>query len=93
MWVVYRGCVTLTDFIDLFLSTEMIGYIGPLALVVVGYLFAKKDKGLGVIAFMVQCLCAAQYLALVEATPDYWWHIIIILLGGMFSCVIPLMDR
>jgi len=83
----------MTEFSDLFLSTDMIGYIGPLAIVVVGYVLAKKDRGLGVIAFIVQCLCAAQYFELLEATPDYWWHIIIILLGGMFSCVIPLMDK
>ncbi len=60
-----------TDFLDLFLSTEMIGYIGPLALVFVGWYLVKKDKGLGVIAFIVESLFIAQYLALVEVTPDY----------------------
>ena len=83
----------MTEFSDLFLSTDMIGYIGPLAIVVTGYILAKKDRGLGLIAFMVQCLFAAQYFALLEATPDYWWHVIIIILGGIFSCVVPLMDK
>lgn len=83
----------MTDFIDLFLSTEMIGYIGPLAIVVVGYILATKDKGLGLIAFIVQVLIAAQYFALLDATPDYWWHIIIILVGSILTCVVPLMDR
>ena len=83
----------MTDFIDLFLSTEMIGYIGPLALVVVGYVLAKKDRGLGLIAFIVQVLVAAQYFALVEATPDYWWHIIIVLVGSITTCITPMMDR
>ena len=83
----------MTVFEDLFLSTEMIGYIGPLAIVVVGYVLAKKDKGLGVIAFIVQCLFVAQYFALVDATPDYWWHIIIILIGSILTCVVHLMDK
>lgn len=83
----------MTTFEDLFLSTDMIGYIGPLAIVVVGYVLAKKDKGLGLIAFIVQCLIAAQYFALVDATPAYWWHVIIILLGSILTCVVPLIDR
>lgn len=80
-------------FNEVFLSLEMWGYLGPMALVVAGYILAKKDRGLGLIAFIVQCLFAAQYFALLEATPEYWWHIIIILVGGMLTCVVPLMDR
>ena len=85
----------MTDniFYQLFLSLEIWGYLGPLALVVIGYVLAKKDRSLGVIAFVVQCLFAAQYFALLEATPAYWWHVIIILLGGILACVVPLMDR
>ena len=82
-----------TDFIDLFLSTEMIGYIGPLALVVVGWWLVKKDKGLGMIAFIVQSLFIAQYLELVGATPDYWWHIFILIFGMLFTVVFELWDR
>jgi len=82
-----------TDFIDLFLSTEMIGYIGPLALVVVGWWLVKKDKGLGVIAFIVQSLFIAQYHELVGATPDYWWHIFILMFGMLFTVVFQLWDR
>ena len=82
-----------TDFLDLFLSTELIGYIGPLAMITLGYFAAKKDKGLGVIWFMVESLMAAQYLDLLEATPDYWWQIFILILGGLFTLLIPLMDR
>ncbi len=78
---------------ELFLSTGIIGYIGPLAIVVLGHVLAKKDKGLGIIAFMAQCLFAAQYFALIDTTPAYWWHIIIILLGGILTCVVPLMDH
>ena len=82
-----------TDFIDFFLSTEMIGYIGPLALVFVGWWAVKKDKGLGIIVFMVQSLFIAQYFALVEATPDYWWQIFILMFGMLFTVVFRLWDR
>jgi len=80
-------------FFEVFLSTGIIGYIGPLALIVGGYILAKKDKGLGIIAFIVQCLFAAQYLALVDVTPAYWWHIILIVVGGVLTCIAPLIDR
>jgi hypothetical protein len=83
----------LTTLEDLFLSTEMIGYIGPLALVIIGYFVFKKDRFLGVLFFIVECLFIANYIALVEATPDYWWHIFILLFGGLFTCVYPLWDR
>jgi len=82
-----------TDFLDLFLSTEMIGYIGPLALVVAGYYLVQKDKGLGVIAFIVQSLFIAQYFELVDATPDYWWQIFILIFGMLFTVVFQLWDR
>ncbi len=82
-----------TDFLDLFLSTEMIGYIGPLALVFVGWYAVKKDKGLGIIAFIVESLFIAQYFDLVAVTPDYWWQIFILMFGMLFTVVIPLWDR
>jgi hypothetical protein len=80
-------------FSEIFLSTEISGYFGPLALVVIGYYLATKDKGLGVLWFVVECLVLAQYFALVEATPDYWWQIFILLMGSILACVVPLMDR
>ena len=78
---------------ELFLSTDMIGYIGPLLLVFAGWFLVKKDKGLGVIAFIVESLFVAQYLALVGATPDYWWQILILIFGMLFTVVFPLWDR
>ena len=82
-----------TDIIDFFLSTGMLGYIGPLAMVFVGWWAVKKDKGLGIIVFMVQSLFIAQYFALVEATPDYWWQIFILMFGMLFTVVFRLWDR
>ena len=78
---------------ELFLSTGITGYLGPMAIVIIGYMVTKKDKTLGVLWFVVECLFMAQYFALLEATPDYWWQIIILMVGGISSCVIPLMDR
>ena len=80
-------------FYELFLSPEISSYFGPLALVIVGYFVVKKDRFLGVLYFVVECLFMAQYFALVEATPDYWWHIFILLFGGLFTLVYPLWDH
>ena len=79
-------------FNELFLSTEISGYFGPLALVVIGYLLTKKEKNLGIFLIIVESLLIAQYLALIEATPDYWWQVIILLLG-VILCAIQLIDR
>ena len=78
---------------ELFLSTEITGYLGPLAIVIIGYYLAKENKALGVLWFVVECLIMAQYFALLEATPDYWWQIIILLLGGVLVLIPQLMDR
>jgi hypothetical protein len=79
-------------FYELFLSTEISGYLGPLALVIIGSMIMKKDKALGIFVFIVECLVMAQYLALVDATPNYWWQIIILLLG-VILCTIQMIDR
>jgi len=79
-------------FQELFLSTEMWGYFGPLALVIIGYLLTKKERSLGIFLIIVESLLIAQYLALIEATPNYWWQVIILLLG-VVQCAFQLMDR
>lgn len=80
-------------FYEIFLSPEISGYLGPLALVIIGYVIVEKDKILGILWFIVECLFVSNYLTLVEVTPDYWWHICILLLGGLFTCIYPLLDR
>jgi uncharacterized membrane protein YczE len=77
----------------LFLDHSISGYFGPFALVVFGYLLTKKSKALGILFFVVDCLFIAQYLALIEATPYYWWHVLIILLGVLLLCIPALTDR
>jgi len=80
-------------FFELFLSTGISGYLGPLAIVMIGYVVMKRDKFLGVLWFVVECLFISQYLTLVSVTPDYWWQIFLLLIGGMMTCVYPLWDR
>ena len=82
----------MQDIIDFFLNTDMLGYLGPLALVVGGFIITKKEKGLGIFFIIVDSLVIAQYLALLVATPDYWWQVIILLLG-VITCTIQLIDR
>lgn len=79
-------------FSELFLSIEMWGYFGPLALVVIGVILTKKNKELGIFMIIVDSLIIAQYLALVDITPAYWWHVIILLLG-VVQCAIQLWTR
>ena len=76
----------------LFLSTELWGYFGPVGLVIIGWLLTKKEKPLGIFMIIVDSLVIAQYLALVAVTPDYWWHIIILLLG-VIQCVFRTVSR
>lgn len=84
---------TAYDFFNaLFLSLGISGYFGPLALVLIGYYVTKKEKGLGIFFIIVDSLTIATYLALVEATPDYWWHIFILILG-VIQCTFRLVSR
>lgn len=85
--------VTASMFYQLFLSLEMWGYIGPLALVIGGYFIVKKDRFLGVLWFVVESLVIANYMVLVSETPEYWWHIFILLTGCGFILMYFVGDR
>ena len=80
-------------FYELFLSVGMFGYFGPIGVVLIGYIVAKNDTNLGIVWFLVECLFLAHYLSLVDATPDYWWQVFILLIGGISTCVFPAIDR
>ncbi len=80
-------------FYELFLSPELWGYFGPLLLILVGYVLVKKDLGLGLIWFIVECLFIANYFTFIDATPRYWWHVIIILIGGVVVCAFGMTNR
>jgi hypothetical protein len=88
------GTVVAASMIHLlFFSLDMWGYLGPIGLVIGGYFVMTKDKNLGVIWFLVECLVMAQYFALLEATPEYWWHIFILLIGGLSTAAYSLGKR
>lgn len=80
-------------FYELFLSDSFLSLFGPFAVIMIGYFLVKKSAVLGVFWFVVECLMIAQYLDLVNETPDYWWQVILLLLGGLATCVFPLIDR
>lgn len=87
------GLDGLNIFYDLFLSASMWGYLGPMVLVIIGYFLTQKEKILGILWFVVECLFITQYLDLLEAHPAYWWQVFILLFGGLFTCVYPLLNR
>lgn len=70
-----------TLFDEIFLSTDMWGYFGVLALVIVGVFVTRKEKGLGIFFIIVDSLIIWQYLQLITATPAYWWNVFILLFG------------
>ena len=78
---------------DLFFNTDPLGYIGPLALIILSYLLFKRDRALGLFGFIVNMLFVAHYYTLVSVTPAYWWHIYLLILGSLFTVVFPLWNR
>ena len=78
----------------LFYSTDLSGWFGPLALIVIAFfiLTNKKAKPLGILFLVVETLIIWSYLDLVEATPWYWWNIIIMVLG-LLLCVGQMASR
>lgn len=78
-------------FYFLFLSSEFYSYFGPLLLVIGGFVLGRKDKVLGVVWFIIECLFIAQYATLLQVTFQYIWHFLIILLGGIVVLIPALM--
>ena len=78
-------------FEELFLSLEMWGYFGPLALVVLGFLITKREKSLGIFFIIVDSLIIWQYLNMADYEL-YMWHAIILLLG-VIQCTFRLASR
>jgi len=70
-------------FSEIFLSTEMWGWFGPLAIIVISFMILtnRKLKPLGILFIILESLIVSEYLALVGDTPWYWWNVIIMLLG------------
>jgi hypothetical protein len=72
-----------THFEDLFFNTDLIGYIGPFAVVVICTLLIQKEKRLALVCFVFEVLLLAQYFPLLEVTNAYIWHIFILLFMGV----------
>lgn len=79
-------------FSELFYSTEIWGWFGPVGLVVIGLLIPKKDKSLGIIFILLESLVIAHYTTLLDATPWYIWNIFILLLG-VITCILRMASR
>lgn len=76
-------------FNEIFYSTEAWGLLGPAMLVTITYLAMKKDRGLGVIWYMVSILITVNFYFEMSLTEAYFiWHIIIIILGGFIAILV-----
>lgn len=75
-------------FNELFLSTDIWGWFGPIGILVISFLILtnRKLKPLGFVFILLQLLIISQYVLLVAVTPWYWWNIIILVLG-MLLCI------
>ena len=91
---VVGGAVPTVDtgsvFYQLFLSLNLWGYLGPAALVVGGFIVMHENERVGVLWFVMECLIIAQYAALLDATPNYIWHVYILVFGSLFTIIFPL---
>lgn len=84
-----------TDILDFFFTPDGIGWLGPVALIILGFYMAKKSRGLGFVGAILEILFIANYLELIGAgEPAYWWHVALLILGGLPTCLLPtLLDR
>jgi hypothetical protein len=80
---------TLTFLEELFLSTDVYGLLGPLALIIIGVLAMKKDKVLFIPLFMVDAIFAYTYWELISTNGFYVWHAMIMTVGLLFTLVFP----
>ena len=87
------GMEGLNILYDLFMSANMWSILGPMFIVVVGYLAASKNKGLGVIWFLCECLFSAWYFDFANVDPFYYWHGFILILGGVLTLIPALMSN
>jgi len=78
-------------FEQLFLTTEMWGIFGPLALVVIGFFITQREKGLGIFFIIVDSIIVWQYLNTANYEL-YLWHVIILILGIM-QCTFQLFGK
>lgn len=78
----------------LFYATDIGGWIGPIAILIVFFMVLTKReyKPLGIFFIIVESLIAWTYLELVVVTPWYWWNVIIMIFG-VIICMIQMISR
>lgn len=64
-----------------FLSTDLWGLFGVIAVVSVSYVLIKKNKGLGLFYLILEGIMTYQYYELAKTTPFYYWDCYILVLG------------
>ena len=79
--------IEINLFDELFLSTSIQGWIGPIALVVASLLLTKKDKSLGIFFILLNSLVLYYYSTLISSNGWYLWNMIIMLLG-VITCML-----
>jgi len=90
--IIIGGLEGINIFYDLFLTTDLWGLFGPLGLVVISYFMIKKARPLGIFFIIVDSVILAQYFALVDATPFYWWQIFVLILG-VIQCMLQMISK
>jgi hypothetical protein len=73
-----------------FYSTEIWGYLGPIALVILAYLITKKDKVFGLFYYVILVVMAYSYLN--SGFVAHAWHFSILLFGGGAVCLLAAVD-
>lgn len=79
-------------FDELFYSTEIWGYVGPLALVILGFVISAKNRVMGVFYYVILVIMVfTGYLNLDFVA--HAWKVLIILVGGLAACLSPSANR
>ena len=66
---------------ELFLSTEIWSYFGPLALIAIGLMAIKKERILFIFFILVHSLLAYHYFTLISSNGWYIWHSFLMIFG------------
>ena len=76
---------------ELFYSTELWGYLGPLALVIVAWYLTKKDKNLGLAIYIVFLFMVGVFY--LPSITTYYMQVFILLFLGGVVCLVPQLSR
>lgn len=77
---------------ELFLSTEIWGWIGPTALVIASLYLIKRDYFLGLLMIIVLSLFTYTYFELISTNGNYVWHSFITVMG-IITCIFTMISK